>query len=81
MTTPQAMWGNIQTQHQKARDNNKGNRTPVTILANNRTLNMLVMGVEGGDYLAFSKTVFHTAHGDVYFQPHKGMEDGEVVML
>lgn len=81
-TMPSAteLWEELQERHQKARDRNKGNRTPITVLASARTLNQMVNG-NPGNYLSFSKTVFCTSMGDVHVQPHAGITDGEIVVL
>lgn len=75
------MWKDIVQWHTDAWTDNHDKRTPITIMANYLTLNMLIGGEPQKSIFLFDKVVLRTSLGDIYFRPHKGYDDGELAFL
>lgn len=75
------MWKNLINIHFERFAEGGSRRIPMTILANYKTLNMLVTGQDTGQYLTFEKMVIRTSYGDLYFLAHKQHDDGEMTFL
>lgn len=76
-----AMWKHIGDWHKNAWEANNDKRVPMTIMGNNLTLNMLIGGDAQSHFFLFDKIVLKTSLGDIYFRPHKGLDDGELTFL
>lgn len=75
------LWETIRSVHVIAFTDNKSRRTPITVLANQRTLNLLIGGDDQTHYFLFDKIILRTSLGDIYFRPHKSYDDGAFLVL
>ena len=80
MTVTQEQWAKIIDTHKERFTENKGKRTPITIMGNKAALNMLVTGQEQGAYLTFDKCILRTSYGDIHFHEHRAIGD-ELMIL